>query len=125
MKNWFCESNGLSGVVKALVYAAGVAVGQNNKPFVEKASPVASSILAAVDKGVDSTAVNAMLKEAITALVDKASDNPAIKGAVALALTDLQIDIPAGTFPTFEADAVVDMVQSFNAGLLAGAAVAK
>lgn len=117
MKSWFCESKGLPGVVKALVYAAGMAVGRNNPDLASKSAPVAQAILAAMEKGTDNAALNAMLAEAVKALVERVSGDPAIRGAMELALADLKIDIPAGTFPQFGNDEISDMIKSFVSGM--------
>jgi len=119
MKKWFCNSeNGLGSAGKILVYAAGVAVANNNKKLAQDALPVADGILKAIVSGGDSAALNAMLHEGILTLLDSVSDNVAVKAAVLAALEELSITVHQ--VPQLNSDGISELVTSFINGVKVG-----
>lgn len=116
--SFLCASNsGLSVATKILATAAGTAVKMNNPALVTAGMPVIEGIKTAIDGGTDNATMNVVLKEGITALTKNVSSDPVIMAAVEAALSAININVPAGTFPTLDNAAIKDLVDSFCAGL--------
>lgn len=122
MSKWFCQTNsGLDVAIKTAVYAAAFLCAKNNKVLAAAILPVATGIKTTVDAGGDNAGMNAVLKEAITELADKVSSDATIQAAVAGVLSSLNINISTGAFPNFSNTVITELIDSFVAGLTAGA----
>ena len=122
MTKWFCaDTSSLEPAIKMAANAAGFAIAKNNVDLVKRILPVAQGIQKTVDAGTDNAALNSILKETVTELLPLVSDNPLIQMAVEAALTAVNINVPAGTFPALGNPEIKDLVDSFVAGLGTGA----
>jgi hypothetical protein len=121
MSKWFCsKEGGLDVAIKTAAYAAAFLIAKNNKELSRSILPVAVGIKTTVDGGSDNAALNSVLREAITELVNKVSFDAVIQAEVYGVLSLLNINIPEGVFPAFSNEVIIELVDSFVAGLTAG-----
>jgi hypothetical protein len=121
MNMFFChKEDGLPVVVKIAINTAGYMIAKNNPELVKRALPVAKGILQSINDGADNGAMNALVAEAIATLVGKIDADPIIKAAVYAALSQLNINVEVTQTLTFTNDILIDILESFIAGLSTG-----
>jgi hypothetical protein len=124
--NLFCKSTEetLDTVIKVAANAAGVAVAINNPALMTAILPVAVVLKNKIDgtqaTTTDNQVINRLIQQGIIDLVDKVKASPIVMVEVNVVLNAIGVNIAEAKFPVLSNAVIIELIDSFVAGLQAG-----
>jgi hypothetical protein len=119
MSSLFCKGS-IDTVVKMAANGTGIAVAIQNPAMAIEIAPVAAALKAKVDGGTDNAVMNGLIQQGITSLLGSVKANPIIMLEANAVLSALNFDSVTGKLPTISNPVIIELVDSFVAGLTAG-----